>query len=548
MSSRIVDDRKPVRVINETTRVIQSVRQGTVGATGPTGPRGLAGLATGTLPFINARNAPYNATGDGVTNDKVALQAAFDAAAVGGDAVYLPAGIYMYSVVQSLTTALNIPGITVIGAGKGKTVLKCIASGVTQTTANRGIKLASNTYLSGITFDGNNAAIASLLGEVSTLDTAMTIVNVNDGASNVTIEDCSFINQWSSGEFDAVHGASNTGAEGFPLVAKVVDNFIVRNCDFEWNSGSGVGINATATDAVTGLVIPAIYARFEGCTFAHNGYKSNKSTRRTKFIGGKGFASNKILSVTVSNCRAFDNVEMGLNFEETDRAVVDNCDVYNTGEYGIHTWGYGKSLQILNSRLRNNSTLIAGQLANERFASIGIRYSTTEPDGLMENVYIYNTTIEDTALANTITVRSTSASQDGVLQPTFYTNHPDAGSWTYSSQLNLAAFVDDVLYGTIVTTPYTTNEAYRVTKGTLSIIPGVVAAQSRVAIAVTLAGLASGDILLLHFPTGAPANGLIYGGHTVALDTVTVYLANVTAASVTNNTALAWPYEWHDYT
>lgn len=50
---------------------------------------------TSALQVLNVRQAPYNAKGDGTTDDTAAIQAAINAvAAAGGGTVYLPAGIY----------------------------------------------------------------------------------------------------------------------------------------------------------------------------------------------------------------------------------------------------------------------------------------------------------------------------------------------------------------------------------------------------------------------------------------------------------------------
>jgi Pectate lyase superfamily protein len=52
------------------------------------------GIPTRTTPLINVRLAPYNATGNGVTDDRAAIQRAIDAARE-GEVVFLPAGTYL---------------------------------------------------------------------------------------------------------------------------------------------------------------------------------------------------------------------------------------------------------------------------------------------------------------------------------------------------------------------------------------------------------------------------------------------------------------------
>jgi glucan 1,3-beta-glucosidase len=60
--------------------------------------------------FINAKLAPYNAAGNGATDDTAALQAAVNAAASSGRVLWIPAGVYL------ITNTLTIPsGAKVVG-------------------------------------------------------------------------------------------------------------------------------------------------------------------------------------------------------------------------------------------------------------------------------------------------------------------------------------------------------------------------------------------------------------------------------------------------
>ena len=46
---------------------------------------------------INVKDAPYNAKGDGTTDDTAAIQAAYAAAKTSGDNVRIPSGTYLLS-------------------------------------------------------------------------------------------------------------------------------------------------------------------------------------------------------------------------------------------------------------------------------------------------------------------------------------------------------------------------------------------------------------------------------------------------------------------
>lgn len=83
--------------------------------------------------------------------------------------------------------------------------------------------------------------------------------------------------------------------------------------------------------------------------------------------------------------------------------------------------------------------------------------------------------------------------------------------------------------------------------GTVAVDPGSIAANTKGSKAVTIAGLAAGDMLILQPPSNLEA-GLSYVGHEVtAANELTIYLLNHTGAAV-DGASLSWRYLWLDLT
>lgn len=72
---------------------------------------------------VSVKSAPYNATGDGVTDDRAAIQAAITAAATFGAAVFFPQGTYR------LRSALSVSGTNIRLFGEGATLSRIVAYG-----------------------------------------------------------------------------------------------------------------------------------------------------------------------------------------------------------------------------------------------------------------------------------------------------------------------------------------------------------------------------------------------------------------------------------
>jgi hypothetical protein len=105
------------------------------------------GIPTRTT-LINVRNAPFNATGNGSTDDRAAIQRAIDAARE-GEVVFLPPGTY---VVGDQLRILNKNNVTLRGAGPRETTIRYNGSRgihiiLADRTANFGNPIAINSGL-----------------------------------------------------------------------------------------------------------------------------------------------------------------------------------------------------------------------------------------------------------------------------------------------------------------------------------------------------------------------------------------------------------------
>ncbi|MBP1661557.1 MAG: Dockerin type 1 [Candidatus Aminicenantes bacterium] len=108
---------------------------------------------------VNVRNAPYNAKGDGVTDDTAAIKQAI-AGCPNGSAVYLPAGTYR------LTSQLDIlfKSIVLRGDGPDKTFLKSTSSDQVIAISGEFGPISSTGLVSGYTKGSTTLTVSSVSG------------------------------------------------------------------------------------------------------------------------------------------------------------------------------------------------------------------------------------------------------------------------------------------------------------------------------------------------------------------------------------------------
>jgi hypothetical protein len=86
---------------------------------------------TNLLGWINVQAPPYNATGNGTTDDTAAIQSAIAAAqAAGGGTVYFPAGTYLCTPTASPALSVTGNNVRLLGPSRGSAVLKKNGNGV----------------------------------------------------------------------------------------------------------------------------------------------------------------------------------------------------------------------------------------------------------------------------------------------------------------------------------------------------------------------------------------------------------------------------------
>lgn len=155
----------------------------------------------------------YGATGDGATDDTVAIKAAIND---GGAGIYIPAGTYVVS--SSLALPSNF---TIQGAGKNKSILK-ISSGFTQ-----------DGYLDSVIQDPESTILPRIYLRDFTID--------GQGGGTVAAA-VKFSNHYDS-VFENVYIRQSTG-HGFYLQRPV--NGAMNNCYINAPSGNGILIEADA--------------------------------------------------------------------------------------------------------------------------------------------------------------------------------------------------------------------------------------------------------------------------------------------------------------
>lgn len=250
---------------------------------------------------IDVTKPPYDAKGDGITDNTEALQRAIQAASP-GKTVFLPPGEYRFS--QSL---VNTENVTLLGAGREVTVLR-----ITNDDAY-GINLASGLHVRGLTLRGNN--------------TPSPRAHAFNGGNTVgaVIEDC-LIENWGA---VAILGADHS-------CGNVVRNNIIRN-----NAHEGVYFG-TNSDGNT-ILRNHIY----NC--AKNGIDVNGSHNRILYnvVHDIGKPGDSVDTVGIMAGNPAPNAA-------TNNLIHGNT-VYRCATHGIILWAVSKSHVVTENTCYENA-------------------------------------------------------------------------------------------------------------------------------------------------------------------------------------------------
>ncbi|MFD4547275.1 glycosyl hydrolase family 28-related protein [Streptomyces sp. NPDC058466] len=203
-------------------------------ATGATSSPARTTPQTSALGWVSVKDPAYGATGDGVTDDTAAIQAAINSLGSQGGTVYLPPGSYLLNGSSGLSISTN--AVTLRGAGPEASKI-LIGSGFTGSTA---ISVTdSNAQVMDLSVNGASSTTAS--------NPAAHGVTVS-GARRLKVLGCQF---WYLNGYAVRALATNAGSTTNPHGTQI-SNVRINQCaggiHFLGNTTQGYAVNSFVTD------------------------------------------------------------------------------------------------------------------------------------------------------------------------------------------------------------------------------------------------------------------------------------------------------------
>ena len=355
----------------------------------------------GTMPakgdWLSVKNAPYNAAGDGVTDDSAAIDNCIKDAITQHKKVWIPAGNYL--VTQDITSTipgdLGLHDVTIQGAGMWYTNL--VGDPNLYTDQYRRVRViggGSNVHLSDFAIQGKlnyrndpeeNDGLFGSYGTGSTIERIwVEHTKVGCWPSNsdgLVISDCRM---------------RDLIADGYNLNVGM-RNTLVENCTARGTGDDSFAIWPTTPEITQAIPATQVYAP---------GYNTiDHCTAELNFVasGGAiyGAPGNKITNCLFRDISVGCGVLIsGLFGEGTNyfsgTTTVANCDLIRTGGYDSNTPGWWAGLRLaMNSAGITNAGLSGLTVSNvniEDSLAYGVAIEASQPldNAILKNVHIGN--------------------------------------------------------------------------------------------------------------------------------------------------------------
>ncbi len=301
----------------------------------------------------------FGATGDGSTDDAVAIQAAIDSVSSGG-IIFFPKGTYI------IGTSLGIRSDnTLVGANRYDSVLKTKA-GTDITLINDGSAVNNRICITDLGFNGNKANVSAgqIINLWKTEDFLVSNCRIVDSKGDAMI-----IRQCSYGQIvnnnivsPDVHGISltNTDAQGNDI--QIIGNSIKNP------GASGINVSESNNVTVTGNSVRHTGSPtngYGGVRFANNttrcvaGNNAIQGMSRGIFVVTTAGAYNTI-DGNVINDSGIQGILIQASYQlVTDNTVIDSGKVTNPSS-GIELSGSAQIVQIQNNQIIGTSSMDIG--------------------------------------------------------------------------------------------------------------------------------------------------------------------------------------------
>jgi hypothetical protein len=316
----------------------------------------------------------FGATGDGVTDDTAAINAAF---AVGGK-IYFPSGTYLCSTITLASSDTHI-------FGSKKSVIK-LKNSVNVDLLD--LSNFDNITISDLTFDGNKAN--------QTVDVNAVCIRGN-GCSNVILQNCTVKNS-------ALTGANIINSDGIKIVNNLFTDCGTKN---SVNSGDAMYLAFNTNDYVSGntVVNPArigIIIKGSAGPTATNGtvignyvINSGENGIGTEDGNARILIVNNV--VVDSGDNAFASTKAGIAVGEVgEKVTVSGNIIHNSGSYGIEvTHGADETIVSNNSITSSGAmgifaTAVDGSGGLDNLVITGNNITTTVTDGIFISAALTN--------------------------------------------------------------------------------------------------------------------------------------------------------------